>query len=175
LVSRSGVREINISSVGGFPTFRHGVLSHVKVIHGTFILSSTIRRRPCRATLASLRNQQSIAFVNVSQELNGSMFADRQKLHRDKLVTSAASEEYSYSQGNPPNQPKSGANPHSACRRSGELRVQAEIQVESRGSYSFPGCNFLVRSHIVWPESDIHREQNSEISSKLGMTCDKSL
>ena len=56
-----------------FPTFRHGLLSHVKVIHGTFILSSTIRRHPCSAVLAGPRNQQSIAFVNVSPELNGSM------------------------------------------------------------------------------------------------------
>jgi hypothetical protein len=63
---------------------------------GMFILSSTIRRRPCSAVLASLGNQQSIAFVNVSPELNGSMFTDRQKLRRHKLVTSDASEEYSF-------------------------------------------------------------------------------
>jgi hypothetical protein len=93
LVSRSGVREINVSGVGGFPTFRHGLLSQVKVIHGTFILSSSIRRRPCSAVLASLRNQQSIAFVNVSPELDGSMFTDRQKLHQHKLASSDASEE----------------------------------------------------------------------------------
>jgi hypothetical protein len=92
LVSRSGVWEIKVSGIGGFPTFRHGVLSLVKVIHGTFIFSSTIRRRPCSATLASLRNQQSIAFVNVSEKLSGSMFTDRQKLHQHKLVTSDASE-----------------------------------------------------------------------------------
>ena len=81
---------------GGFPSLRHGLLSHVKVIHGTFILFSTIRRRPCSAVLASLRNEQSIAFVNVSPELNGSMFTDRQKLHQHKLASSDASEEYSF-------------------------------------------------------------------------------
>jgi hypothetical protein len=93
LVSRSGVREINVSGVGGFPSLRHSLLNHVKVIHGTFILSSTIRRRPCSAVLASLRNQQRIALVNVCPELSGSMFTDRQKLHQHKLVTSDASEE----------------------------------------------------------------------------------
>jgi len=91
LVSRSGVRVINVSGVGGFPTFRHGLLRHVKIIHGRFILSSTIRRRWCSPVLASLGDQQSIAFL--SPELNGSMFTDRQKLHQDKLVTSDASEE----------------------------------------------------------------------------------
>jgi hypothetical protein len=42
---------------------------------------------------ASLRNQQSIAFVNVSPELDGSMSTDRQKLHQHKLASSDASEE----------------------------------------------------------------------------------
>ena len=93
LVSRSGAREINVSGVGGFPALQHCLLSYVRVIHGAFILSSTIRRRPCSAIPASLRNQQSIAFVNVPPELSGSMFTDRQKLHQDKLVTSDASEE----------------------------------------------------------------------------------
>jgi hypothetical protein len=55
-----------------------------------FILSSTIRQHPCNAVLASLRNQQSIAFVNLSPALNGSMFTDRQKLHQHELVTSDA-------------------------------------------------------------------------------------
>jgi hypothetical protein len=95
LVSRSGVRKINILGVGGSHCFRYGLLKHVKVIHGTFILSSAIRRRPCSAVPASLRNQQSIASVNVSTELNGSMYTDRQKLHRHELVTGDASEEYS--------------------------------------------------------------------------------
>jgi hypothetical protein len=63
---------------------------------GMFILFSTIRRHPCSAVLATLRNQQSIAFVNVSPELDGSMFTDRQKLHRHKLVTSDAAEEHSF-------------------------------------------------------------------------------
>src|SRR5271170_6758980 len=74
---------------------------------GRFILSSTIRRRPCTAVLASLRNQQSIAFLNVSPELKGSMFTDRQKLHPERLVTSDSSEE-SFFQSNSPNQLKSG-------------------------------------------------------------------
>jgi len=93
LVSRSGVRVINVSGVGGFPTFRHGLLRHVKIIHGRFILSSTIRRRWCSPVLASLGNRQGIALVNVCPELSGSMFTDRQKLHQHKLVTSDASEE----------------------------------------------------------------------------------
>ena len=104
------------------------------------------------------------------------MFTDRQKLHQDKLVTSDASEEYSFFRGIRPINRSRVQTRIRSCRRSVELRVQAEIQVKSRGSYSFPGCNFLVRSHIVWPESDIRdREQNSEISSNLGMTCDNSL
>jgi hypothetical protein len=46
--------------------------------------------------LASLRNQQRIALVNVCPELSGSMFTDRQKLHQHKLVTSDAAEEHSF-------------------------------------------------------------------------------
>ena len=90
------VRKVNIPGVGGSPSLRLGLLSHVKVIHGdvhSFFHDSAV---PVRAVLASLRNQQSIAFVNVSLELDGSMFTDRQKLHRHKLVTSDASEEYSF-------------------------------------------------------------------------------
>jgi hypothetical protein len=58
-----------------------------------FILPPRFRQHPCNAVLASLRNQQSIAFVNVSPELDGSMFTDRQKLHQHKLASSDASEE----------------------------------------------------------------------------------
>jgi hypothetical protein len=111
LVSRSGRREINVPGVGGFPSFRHGLLSHVKVIHGTFILSPMIRRRPCSTVLASLGNQQNIAFVNVSPELDGSMFTDPQKLHQRKLITNDASGVLIF-QGNSPNRQKSGVNPH---------------------------------------------------------------
>jgi hypothetical protein len=56
----------------------------------------TIRRRPCSAALASLRNQQRIALVNACPELSGSMFTDRQKLHQHKLVTRDAAEEDSF-------------------------------------------------------------------------------
>jgi len=65
-----------------FPTFRHGVLSHVKVIHGTFILSSTIPDAPCSAVPATLGNHPSIAFVNVFPGTR------RFDVHRSPEVTS---------------------------------------------------------------------------------------
>src|ERR1700683_4157559 len=121
---------------------------------GMFILSSTIRRHRCSAVLASLRNQQSIAFVKLSPG------TQRFDVHRSPEVTSAQTgHERCFRgvfifQGNSPNQLKSGVNPDEVLGRPVELRVQAEIKGKSRGSYSFPGCNFLVRSHVVWPESD---------------------
>jgi hypothetical protein len=80
-------------------------------------------------------------------------------VHRSSEVTSAQTgHERCFRgvifQGNSPNEPKSDETRIRFCRRSVELRVQVEIKVKSPGSHSFPGCNFLVRSHIVWPESD---------------------
>jgi hypothetical protein len=62
------------------------------------------------------------------------MFTDRQKLHQDKLVTSDAAEEHSFFKAIRPINRSPVQTPHWACRRSFELRVQAEIQVKSRGS-----------------------------------------
>jgi hypothetical protein len=100
------------------------------------------------------------------------MFTDRQKLHQEGLVTSDSSEEYSVFRVIRPID-RSQVEP--ALGLSPLCRVEVAGRNPGQVSHSFLGCNFLVPSHIVWPESDIHREQNSEISSNLGMTCDNSL
>jgi hypothetical protein len=76
--------------------------------------------------------------VNVSPELNGSMFTDRQELHQHKLVSSDASEESFH--GNSPDQLKSGVSPRQVLSRS-------ECGPKSRSSPAahilFPVVTFL--------------------------------